>query len=173
MISDKTSDYSYMDSSKIGRLVYSNDSYYTTVEQNKGHVPLKVIDINGDFHFEVTLKGYNSNNYAFTLHKSSTEYLSYNFYSTYIAKYLYPSETKQGNDLTFSNMNSYHTITLDKVDDVVTFKVFDGETLICSDSYTLPSNFQNVVLTPCISPYGYNTYRYNEITFKNVLIKPL
>ena len=174
MMADKTSDYSYINSSKIGRLVYSNNSYYTTVEQNKGHVPLKVIDINGDFHFEVTLKGHNSNNYAFTLHKSSTEYLAYNFYSTYITKYLYPSEQSQGNISPFSNQDSYHTIILDKIDDIVNFEVFDEETLsICSDSYTLPSNFQNIALTPCISPYGYNTYKYNEITFKNVLIKPI
>lgn len=69
--------------------------------------------------------------------------------------------------------NNYYTFKITLINKEVSFKVYNGETLIIDRTYILPSNYENIGVYPVVSCFG-NTNDNNSSTyFKEYSVKPL
>ena len=69
--------------------------------------------------------------------------------------------------------NTYYAFKVRLVNGVVSLKVYNGETLIIDNSYTLPSNYEDITVYPVVSCFGNNTQNNTSTYFKEYSVKPL
>ena len=117
------------------------------------------------------IKGTSGGVCGFAISKGSgTNYLSINLFDSAIRAYDYASGTWLTSELSYGGITNYHKVKLEITNNECAVTVYnESGTQLTTASFTLPSNYQNTTVYPCIATYTANKTTY----FKNLMIKPL